>query len=79
MWLLLILMFGLTWLILYLIAGPQRVPEYTEIKRENGAVLYFVNGFLTPEKPKPRPFLQRLVDKDGLFGGWDNRGRGADG
>jgi hypothetical protein len=76
---LLLAMFGLVALMLLFVAGPRKISDYTEIKHADGTVHYCVNGFITPLKPEPRPFLQRLADMDGMFGGWGNNGRGADG
>jgi hypothetical protein len=70
-----LLIFGM----LLFVAGPRKISDYTEIKHADGTVHYCVNGFITPLKPEPRPFLQRLADMDGMFGGWGNNGRGADG
>jgi hypothetical protein len=77
--LLLLAMFGLIALMLLAVAGPRKTPSYSEIKHDDGTVHYYVNGFITPLKPEPRPFLQRLVEMDGLFGGWSDGGMGADG
>jgi hypothetical protein len=65
-------------LLLFFIAGP-RVSKYSEIRHFNGTVHYLVNGYITPLKPKYKPFLERFINMDGLSGGWSDGGRGADG
>lgn len=79
----LLVMFGLIALMLFVVAGPRNIPkegiDYFKIDNGDGSVLYNHLGTIVPFEPKARPFLERLVDMDGLFGGWDSNGRGADG
>jgi len=47
-----------------------------------GAIILGMLFYVAGPRRKPvetRSFLQRIADIDGLFGGWVNNGRGADG